>query len=385
MITRTAISTPEQVTFCNSPIKIVIEDNDIQSAELKLWIWNGELNKTLGTENFRFQKNKIASSDNYIEFEISEYIKSFLVSPPNAPNTSQPVFAYNTLSNPSITGQAVFWQIQTIKTTSTGNTLSNYTTNVSTLGYKFNHEIKLFSTNNIQPGGSLGFAVQRNKYYDPRIHNYISQAFDLTRSLETCTTANVISVTDVTPPTEWLRCSREPFLIVYLNKVGLWDMFTTHGKAVVSSKVESDKSPRLYRRTSSIDNSIQHSMVKDNFKVTQQYSINTGSLKEEMVEQIEEIIYSPKIYLIRFKGDRVTEPITSVTIDNTYITIDTLNTTIDGLTIDLNDLGQFATHEQIPVICTSEDFTRKTRLNDKKDIDFNLIFEETNNKIFDIR
>jgi hypothetical protein len=62
-----------------------------------------------------------------------------------------------------------------------------------------------------------------------------------------------------------------------------------------------------------------------------------------------------------------------------------LNTTIDGLSVELNDLGFFKTHIQTPVIVTNSDYTRKTRLNDKKDIDFNLTFEATTNKILDIR
>jgi hypothetical protein len=32
-------------------------------------------------------------------------VKAFLINPPNAPNTSQPEFAYNELTNPAITGQ----------------------------------------------------------------------------------------------------------------------------------------------------------------------------------------------------------------------------------------------------------------------------------------
>jgi hypothetical protein len=385
MITRTAIATPEQITFCNSPIHIDVENPDIQSAEILLWVWNGALNQPLGDANFRFKKDKVSASDTYVSFEISEYIKSILVAPPNAPNTSQPVFAYNELTNPSITGQAVFWQIQTIAITSTENILTNYQTNVATLGYKFENDQTYFAPTDITAGGSLGFSVIRNKYYHPRIHNYILQSFDLTKNLDECTTANVILTESDFPLTQWLRCSLEPTLIVYLNKVGLFEMFTTHGKVTIGQKMESEKSPRLYRRPNSIDTSIAHSMVKDNFKVTETFNVNTGSLKPEMVEQIEEILISPKVYLIRFKGDIQTTTTTSVTIDNTYITIDSLNTTIDGLSTDINDLGFFKSHIQTPVIVTNSDYTRKTRLNDKKDIDFNLTFEATTNKILDIR
>lgn len=387
MITATIINTPEQITYVgnDSPIHIIVEDANIINAEVLLYIWNGNLNTPPSIHNHRFKKNKIGISDTYIEFEISEYIKSFLVAPPNAPNTSQPTFVYNELANPTITGQAVFWQVQTIVTTTTSTTVVNHTTNVATLGYKYNTEINFFNPISIVAGGASGFDVVREKYYDPKIHNYINQSFDLTKPLGTCTTANVIKQTDVTPPAEWKRCSLEPTLIVYLNKVGLFEMFTTHGKVVVSSKFDSDDSPRLYRRASAVDQTFQHSKIKANIVQTQTYTINTGNLKESMSDQIEEILTSEKVYLIRFKGDLNITTTTGVTIDNTYITIDDLNTTIDGLSVTGEYLSFFKTHLQIPVICTGSDFVRKTRLNDRKDINYTLVFEETTNKINNLR
>ena len=104
-----------------------------------------------------------------------------------------------------------------------------------------------------------------------------------------------------------------------------------------------------------------------------------------MVAQVEEIVYSPKVYLILFKGDVHTTTTVGITIDNNYITIDSLNTTIDGLSVGEEYLSFFKTQKQIPVIVTNSDMQRKTRVNDKKDINYNLIFERTTNKINDIR
>jgi hypothetical protein len=104
-----------------------------------------------------------------------------------------------------------------------------------------------------------------------------------------------------------------------------------------------------------------------------------------MTAIVEELIYSPKIYLIRFKGDLELVTTVGITIDSTLITIDNEIITIDNQTITAEYIGSFKTHQQIPVIITDEDFTRKTRLNDKISIDYNLNFEETNNKILNIR
>jgi len=104
-----------------------------------------------------------------------------------------------------------------------------------------------------------------------------------------------------------------------------------------------------------------------------------------MVNQVEQIVYSPKVYLIRFVGDVNLITTVGITIDNTFITIDDLNTTIDGLSVTSELLAKYKTHEQIPVILTDTDFTIKNRVNDKNEINYNLKFEVTTNKINDIR
>ena len=74
-----------------------------------------------------------------------------------------------------------------------------------------------------------------------------------------------------------------------------------------------------------------------------------------------------------------------MTIDTTEVTIDDTNITIDSITIGDEYTGKFKTHQQIPVIVTDSDFTRKTRINDKVEIDYNIKLDETNNKLLDIR
>jgi hypothetical protein len=384
-MTPTIINTPEQISFANSPININLEQAGILSAYVYLYIWNGALNQTLTTPTVTFYKSKVSANDTYIHFEISDYIRSFLVAPPNALNTSQPNFVYNELSNPTITGQGCFWQIVADVTTSLGTTQYNYTSNFATLGYKWNYEQNLFNPINIDKGGSLGFSNTYNKYYNPRIHNYIEQAFNLSNTLEDATSENMITVTDVVPPTAYLRCSQENYLIVYLNKVGLFEMFTPHGKVSVTSKIESETTNRSFRNPAYVDNSFMHSEVRNITSVVQSYAINTGLLRPEMVAQVEEIIYSPKVYIIEFKGDLNLTTTEGITIDNTYITIDDLNTTIDGLSVTDEYLAFFKSHRQTPVTVTNSDFERKVRLNNRNAIDFTINFKETNSKINNIR
>jgi hypothetical protein len=119
--------------------------------------------------------------------------------------------------------------------------------------------------------------------------------------------------------------------------------------------------------------------------VDQEYVINTGSLTESMVNQVEQIIYSPKVYLILFSGDVQAVTTVGITIDSTFVTIDDTNITIDSATITEEMLGMLKSFKQIPVVPLDKTFVRKTRLNDKNEINYNLKFGETTNKILDIR
>jgi len=282
------------------------------------------------------------------------------------------------LTNPAITGQGVFWQIVADVTSGEETIRKNYTTAFATLGYNWNYEQNAVYSYGIAPNPA-------NRWYNPLIHNYISQSFNLTRTVSEATTANMINVQQITPPNNWKRCSRDPYLVVFLNKLGLWEMFTPNGKATISTKLDSDTSNRVFRDPLMVDNSFTHSKLRDNLLVTQQYTINTGSLTEEMVSIVEQLIYSPKVYLIKFAGDIENNPTTGITVDSTYVTADDTNITVDNQGIANELLGFYKTHYQIPVVVTDSDFTKKTRVNDRNAIDYNIKFEETNNKINNIR
>lgn len=386
---RTDISTANKITFANSPIHLriqnTLQDSSILSIVAYLWIWNGEQNKTLGTPNATYVKSKISASDDYINIEVADVIKAYLINPSNALNTNQPTFAYNELTNPAITGQGVFWQVIVDVTSTAGVEQIVYSTKFATLGYRWNYEQNLVGNNSNNPNGSTGFLETVNKWYNPSIHNYISQAFNLSTTVSTATTANVVTVSDVVPPAAWTRCSREPILIVFLNKLGLWEMFTSHGKVSIKNKVDAVTGRRSFRDPSKIDNSYTHSKMRDITEVIQTYSINTGALTEDMNSTIEQIIYSPKVYLIKFKGDRQTTNTIGITIDDTYVTVDDTTITIDSATVMDNGNGFYKTHQQIPVTVTDSSFSRKTRMNDKNAIDYTIEFEETTNKILSVR
>ena len=66
-LTRTNINNANQISFCNSPIHLRLQntaqDNTILSATVYLWIWNGAQNKILGDPNHTLVKSKVSVSD----------------------------------------------------------------------------------------------------------------------------------------------------------------------------------------------------------------------------------------------------------------------------------------------------------------------------------
>lgn len=368
---RTPIDGANKIKFCNSPLYLRHTiSNDETSIKVSLFIWTGDIKKPLSLANITLNKAKVSNNDGYISLEISDLIRPYI----------NPKFAYNRAAAPAITTQCVFLQA-VIETNLGEKTFTS--TNFVTLGYRWNYEQNLIGDNGVQNYGGSGFIVPVEKWYNPKIHDYFFQDFDFTKTVDNATSENIIRYNPITPAK--LRCTQDPSLIVFINKLGLWETFTPHGKFTASSRITRQDTNVSHRDPSQVDNSFIHSRINNALEVKQSYVINTGSLDENMTSIIEELIYSPKVYLIRFKGDLEEVTTVGITIDSTLVTIDSTEITIDSQTITEEYLGKFKTHQQIPVVITDEDFTRKTRLNDKIAIDYNIKFEETNNKINQIR
>jgi hypothetical protein len=371
---RTAIDNASKIKFCNSPI--FIRETGCERVLINLYVWTGALNAVVAVPTVTLDKSKVSQNDSYISVEISDLIKPYI----------DPKFAYNRAALPAITTQGVFVQAQILKFDSEGNFTETFTPSYFvTLGYLWNYEQNLLGSNGVQNYGADGFLRIVNKYYNPQISNYFEQTFNLVLDVAVANTENIINYNPITPPVGFTRCSLDQCLIVFLNKLGLWESFTPFGKFTASTKIDRTDSNISHRDPSQVDNTFIHSKLLNNIEVLQSYVINTGSLTEEMNSIIEELIYSPKVYLIKFLGDTETTTTVGITIDSTLVTIDSTDITIDSQTITAEYLGQLKTHKQIPVVVADSDYQRKTRVNDKINIDYNIKFEETNNKINAIR
>jgi len=375
LIERTPIDNESKIKLINSPL-FISETATIltKSVTVNLYIWDGLQNQVINQPTVILTKDKVSQLDNYISLEISDLIKPFI----------NPKFAYNRAAPAAITNQGVFIQAQIISINFDGSQTSRYTnTFFCTLGYRWNYEQNLIGNNGVQNYGASGFIVPVEKWFNPKIHNYFEQTFNFTRTVAEATTANVINYVALTPTKT--RCTLDPCLIIFINKLGLWETFTPHGKKTASVKVNRTISNISHRDPSQVDNTFIHSKQITSIDAEQSYVINTGSLDENMTSIIEELIYSPIVYLINFKGDLELVTTVGITIDNAIASIDNTNISIDSQSITAEAIGFFKTHQQIPVVITDEDFTRKTRLNDRISIDYNIKLDETNNKINNIR
>jgi len=372
---RTTIDNESKIKFINSPLFIrEVATILTKSVTVNLYIWDGLLNKVINQPTVILTKDKVSQLDSYVSLEISDLIKPFI----------KPKFAYNRAAPAAITNQGVFLQAKITLTNFDGSQTSRFTnTFFCTLGYRWNYEQNLIGNNGVQNYGASGFIVPVQKWFNPKIHNYFEQTFNFTRTVAEATTANVINYIPLTPTK--LRCTLDPCLLVFIDKRGLWETFTPHGKKTASVKVNRTISNISHRDPSQVDNTFTHSKQITLIDAEQSYVINTGSLDENMTSIIEELIYSPIVYLINFKGDFELVTTVGITIDNAIVSIDNTNISIDSQSITAEAIGFFKTHQQIPVVITDEDFTRKTRLNDRIAIDYNLKLHETNNKINSVR
>lgn len=366
----TEITSLDRVDFVGSP-KHILSTNDTEthnSVLIKLWIWSGDL-LTPYTDNSQptitGSIGKVSASDNYISIEVSEYIKPYI----------NPKLIFN-FGSTTTTGEGVYYQYELHQYN--GSTLVSVvkpSTRFATLGYNYNYEgEKPFNYNR----GSFG-------YYDTDIQKYYSpylRYFDANINLTGVTnTESMIIRTPAVYESANERCSSDPMLIIYLNKLGLWDTFTPTGKITISNSFKREKYNRGFRNPSSVNQNIEHQSTQYNINNIQSFIVNTGSITEQMGQLVEEILDSSKIYLVSFK------PIGStLTVDNTYITIDNTLITVDREYLETIYPGtESYIYRQIPVIVTDNDFLRKTRLNDRALINYNIKFEEASSKINNLR
>jgi hypothetical protein len=381
-VTPTTITTEGQIYLTGSPINLRLRnlnsDATISSVTCELYIWTGNLNAPPASANYTLVASKVSNEDDYINFQIAEIVRSHI-------NGTKFSFVPGNES-PNIAGEGVFFQLKHQVTNLNGLIEAPITSSskFATLGYRYDFEQvgNIAGSTTGQPYLNL-LPINYIRNYTNRI-KYFKRSFNLTQPLSTCTSENIISST-ANPVIVCQDQRGDKFAVAYINRLGLWDYFTTFGKGVKTVNVDSDINPRLYRNPNSINNSINHSKNRTINTSEQSFVINTGGLTEDMTDQVEEVIYSPLVYLLEFTGALFTTASAGTTVDSTTVTVDSTLFTVDGDAVTAQDIGFYSTYKQIPVTCSNSSFIKKTRLNDKGKINYDLQLDVTMSRINNLR
>lgn len=377
-----------QVAFCNSPVTIRVDLlTDFpayvpteKNTRIRLQLVTFDINDTLEETNvhtYVLDKARVSSDDKYVSFEIQDYLKNDLVRKDNLNNVDFPVLLYHNTSLPYVQGMCLFYRYSYYAYDETTSVAAiTIDDKVATLGYRWRNEQNPFYGS--FAGNSNGFNIAQTpiKKYAEYIPYYTAQSF----SFGTDRTSNNFVVTTKVIPTK-TECVKEPLLLIYLDRNGLFQQLTTTGKIVVNTETKRQESQKAFRDSSMINTESTHFKNTAIEEVFQTYTVNTGIMDESMNALIEELIYSPKIYLVRFYGDRWTNVQVGITVDNDIVTVDNETITVDSDTVTVEDLGYYSSYLQVPVTCVDSDFVKKTTINDKRDISYTLKFKETASKI----
>lgn len=379
-----------QVSFCSSEVILRIDLNDFAPAFVpsnKTVIANvtletfdiNELSEEVNKNTYLLKKQRVSNTDTYIAFEVQDYLKNDLIRKEIQNNVDFPVLMYQNTAMPFSQGLCLFYRVTYSVTDGTTTiTLPSPIERVATLGWRWNTEEAPFYGSFV--GDANGFNVAREvvKTYVHDVPYYAEQSFNF--ALGTAVNSNNFITTTKVEPTN-PTCAKEPVLIIYLNRMGLFEYITFVGKTVVDVSTKRTEQPKSFRDQSMINASTTHFEHSEVIEAIQSYTVNTGVLDESMNALIEELLYSPKVYLIRFYGSKYTVAQVGITVDNDIITVDNTDITVDSDTITNDDIGYYSTFQQVPVTVVDSNFVKRTNNNDKRDISYFVKFKETNSKV----
>lgn len=377
-----------QVAFCNSPVILRIDLlTDFpayvppeKNTRIRLQLVTFDIDDSLAEVNvntYVLDKARVSNDDKYVSFEIQDYLKNDLIRKDNLNNVDFPVLLYHNTSLPYVQGMCLFYRYSYYAYDETTSVAAIDVTNlVSTLGYRWRNEQNPFYGSFV--GNSNGFNLVQTpvKKYAEYIPYYAKQAFVFGTDR---TSNNFIETTQVIPTS--VACVKEPVLLVFLNRLGLFEYVTTTGKITINTEAKRQENAKSFRDSAMINTESTHFKNSVIEEVFQTYTVNTGIMDESMNALLEELLYSTKIYLVRFYGDRWTVSQQGITVDNDIVTVDNETITVDSDTVTLADVGYYSTYLQVPVTCVDTDFTKKTNINDKRDISYFFKFKETASKV----
>lgn len=357
------------VLLANSNIDLSVPfealPSKITNSEIYIWVWKGAQNAPPTTPSYILAADRLIEADDYINYNIDGIVKSFI---------DKISFQYNGLySIPIASEQAVFVHVSANVSYDSGVNWEYQlgVTKVATLGY------------NKTIGAKIVNDRRNDKLFSRNIPNYFVQAFNFL-SIATQTTANVITTTVIAPTSTTIE--REQTLIIFMNSLGLWEVFTCFGKVVETEPIEKESVSSSFRKPQSLNISTNFGTRNISTKSIGSYLVATGLVPSASTEIVAEINYSPFVYLVRFAGDfGSTAGSAGITIDNSIIKVDSDLFSIDNEPVPAGTSDFYKTFVQIPVEIKGSTFARKSDINDRAEKDYIFELKETFSRIKNIR
>lgn len=309
-----------------------------------LWIWKGAYDAVTSEDpTFVLTKNKLNDDDERVEINIANYVA----------DTINPVFNIGNSENNTSDNSFFYYEIRYFNNStlvhSSGSSLM-----IGVLGWRYDYQ--MFTT--VQEVGGEYFPNGRSnnefgyfnlnskenyfKYTEAMV-NVPSRIWYTNRSfpISNISTSQIYygDLATFLQPNQ-IECNNVNYGIVFINKSGNWDLFPVFGKVSISTEKSSTTYNRGFRYKTDYTDRYQNSVREVNTMEQVTYTMNTGVISELMSLYLESILFSPMMFIV-----------------------------------------DYDTNLSFPVKLQSTTFNRKTKLNDKNNINHTLVFIGDNPKM----
>lgn len=327
-----------------SPYYVIAKDSTINwnSIELRLWVWQGELEDATPLPTQILKKSKLMQTDSSLEFELSDYLID-AIEPMINPFNFQAVFG--------VSATFFYYEVDYLNTSGSTSTLLKTVKSplkLATLGWRYSYELNTDESQYVNGGYMangwyLSQFSDNNQFYknsveySDKMANYL---FSFKKNFPISDSNEAFLITPFEPSIEKIACTKDSYGIAFINKTGVWDTLPFTGKTQEVINTTSDTYNRGYRSNFNYNPQYQNSQMQINQTEKTTFTLNTGHISEQLSAYYEELMYSPRLILV-----------------------------------DYDKLVSY------PVKVKSSSFTRKNKNVDKNKINHTFSFESDNNNM----
>ena len=338
------ITSATNIVGALSPYYVIAKDTTIQwdSIELRLWVWQGEVEDIPVQPTSILKKSKLMPTDKSVEFELSDFFLDE-IEPKFNPFNFEEVFG--------VSATFFYYEVDYLNTSGSTSTLLKTVKSplkLATLGWRYSYELNTDESQYVNGGYMangwyLSQFSDNNQFYknsveySDKMANYL---FSFKKNFPISNSNEAFLITPFEPSIEKIACTKDSYGIAFINKTGVWDTLPFTGKTQEVISTTSDTYNRGYRSNFNYNPQYESAKVEINKTEITTFTFNTGHISEQLSAYYEEVLYSPRLIVVDYE-------------------------------------------KQIsyPVKLKGSSFTRKTKHIDKNKINHTFVFEADNNVI----